>query len=59
MEEGMTKRQSTHWHQLGNIGWGWDDVLPYFLKSEDHHGGDSAMHRAGGPWKVAKQCFSL
>ncbi|PVA05381.1 GMC family oxidoreductase [Thalassorhabdomicrobium marinisediminis] len=44
-----------HWRQLGNTGWGWDDVLPYFLKSEDHHGGDSEMHRAGGQWKVAPQ----
>ncbi|WP_113911317.1 GMC family oxidoreductase [Roseovarius dicentrarchi] len=44
-----------HWRQLGNTGWGWDDVLPYFLKSEDHHGGDSDMHRAGGAWKVTRQ----
>ncbi len=44
-----------HWRQLGNTGWGWDDILPYFLKSEDHHGGDSDMHRAGGAWKVTKQ----
>ncbi len=44
-----------HWRQLGNTGWGWDDVLPYFLKSEDHHAGDSAMHRGGGEWKVQKQ----
>ena len=44
-----------HWRQLGNAGWGWDDVLPYFLKSEDHHGGRTAMHGAGGEWKVAKQ----
>ncbi|WP_458793020.1 GMC family oxidoreductase [Yoonia sp. MH D7] len=44
-----------HWRQLGNTGWGWDDVLPYFLKSEDHHGGDSEMHRGGGAWKVSKQ----
>ena len=43
------------WRQLGNPGWGWDDVLPYFLKSEDHHGGDSEMHRGGGEWKVSKQ----
>ncbi|WP_418594937.1 GMC family oxidoreductase [Ponticoccus sp. (in: a-proteobacteria)] len=47
-----------HWRQLGNTGWGWDDVLPYFLKSEDHHGGDSALHRSGGPWKVSKQRLS-
>ena len=24
--------------------WGWDDVLPYFLKSEDHFGDDDPMH---------------
>ena len=44
-----------HWRQLGNVGWSWDDVLPYFLKSEDHHAGASAMHAAGGGWKVSKQ----
>lgn len=44
-----------HWRQLGNTGWGWDDVLPYFRKSEDHHGGSSAMHGSGGEWKVSKQ----
>ncbi|WP_278924456.1 GMC family oxidoreductase [Pseudophaeobacter profundi] len=44
-----------HWRQLGNPGWGWDDVLPYFLKSEDHHAGTSEMHQSGGEWKVAKQ----
>lgn len=44
-----------NWRQLGNIGWGWDDVLPYFLKSEDHHGGHTDLHGAGGEWKVSKQ----
>ncbi|MCO5159056.1 MAG: GMC family oxidoreductase N-terminal domain-containing protein [Aquamicrobium sp.] len=43
------------WRQMGNAGWGWDDVLPYFLRSEDHHGGSTALHGAGGEWKVAKQ----
>jgi choline dehydrogenase len=43
------------WRQMGNAGWGWDDVLPYFLKSEDHHGGGTDMHGAGGEWKVTKQ----
>ncbi|WP_170341810.1 GMC family oxidoreductase [Ruegeria arenilitoris] len=47
-----------HWRQLGNAGWGWDDVLPYFLRSEDHHAGDSKMHRSGGEWKVQKQRLS-
>lgn len=44
-----------NWRQMGNVGWGWDDVLPYFKKSEDHHGGVSDMHNAGGEWKVSKQ----
>jgi choline dehydrogenase-like flavoprotein len=44
-----------HWRQLGNSGWGWDDVLPYFLKSEDHHGGANALHGSGGEWKVSRQ----
>ena len=43
------------WRQIGNVGWSWDDVLPYFLKSEDHHAGASPMHAAGGGWKVSKQ----
>ncbi|MEO0682123.1 MAG: GMC family oxidoreductase N-terminal domain-containing protein [Pseudomonadota bacterium] len=42
------------WRQMGCDGWGWDDVLPWFLKSEDHHdGGDG--HARGGEWRVEKQ----
>jgi hypothetical protein len=44
-----------HWRQLGNAGWGWDDVLPYFLKSEDNFRGASGMHGAGGEWRVERQ----
>jgi choline dehydrogenase len=43
------------WRQMGNVGWGWDDVLPYFLKSEDHHRGKTPLHGAGGEWKVTSQ----
>jgi choline dehydrogenase len=46
------------WRQQGNDGWGWDDVLPWFLKSEDHHAGRSAGHNAGGEWRVEKQRLS-
>lgn len=47
-----------HWRQLGNPGWGWDDVLPYFLKSEDHHEGGTDKHASGGEWKVQTQKLS-
>ncbi|MFE9772028.1 GMC family oxidoreductase [Streptomyces sp. NPDC005931] len=40
------------WAASGAKGWGWDDVLPYFLRSEDHHAGASAWHSAGGPLPV-------
>lgn len=44
------------WRQSGNTGWGWDDVLPYFLKSEDQAAvAADEMHRAGGEWRVEKQ----
>jgi len=40
------------WRDLGNPGWGWRDVLPYFIRSEDHELGASAWHGAGGPLAV-------
>jgi len=43
------------WRQAGNTGWGWDDVLPYFKKSEDHVAGASPIHGAGGELRVEKQ----
>lgn len=46
------------WRQAGNTGWGWDDVLPYFLKSEDNFRGKSPMHGAGGEWRVERQRLS-
>ncbi|WP_425099772.1 GMC family oxidoreductase [Tropicibacter sp. S64] len=43
------------WRQMGLTGWGWDDVLPYFRKSEDYVDGASEMHGAGGEWRVENQ----
>ena len=40
------------WRQLGLNGWGWDDVLPVFKSHEDHFGGASALHGAGGEWRI-------
>ena len=48
-----------YWRQLGNIGWGWDDVLPYFKKSEDQERGKSEFHGVGGPQSVSDQRVKL
>ena len=47
-------RDYDHWRQLGCAGWGWDDVLPHFRKSEDHYRGADDKHGAGGEWRVEK-----
>lgn len=40
------------WRQMGLPGWGWDDVLPYFLAMENHVAPPNALHRSGGEWCV-------
>ena len=42
------------WAELGNDGWGYDDVLPYFRRSENFEGGSTAERGAGGPLNVAE-----
>ena len=42
-----------HWRQLGNAGWAFDDVLPYFIKAEDQERGASEWHGTGGPQAVS------
>ena len=52
-------RDYDQWRQLGNAGWGWDDVLPYFLKSEDQAALPADdVHAEGGEWRVEKQRLS-
>ena len=46
------KEDYDHWRQLGNTGWSYDDVLPYFKKSQDQGRGESEYHGAGGPLSV-------
>ena len=45
------------WRQMGLAGWGWDDVLPYFIRSErqvpGNHPLDPALHGADGPLAVS------
>lgn len=41
------------WRDLGNPGWGFEDVLPYFRRAEDQGRGESEMHGADGPLGVS------
>jgi choline dehydrogenase len=42
----------------GDLSWRWNQVLPLFMKSEDHHKGANGVHGAGGEWRVEKQRLS-
>ena len=42
-----------YWRQLGNAGWSFDDVLPYFRKAENNERGADEFHGAGGPLGVS------
>jgi choline dehydrogenase len=43
------------WRQLGNAGWSWDDVLPYFKKAESQQRGADEYHGGDGPLSVSDQ----
>ncbi|OUR76742.1 choline dehydrogenase [Alphaproteobacteria bacterium 46_93_T64] len=51
-------RDYDQWRQLGNTGWSWDDIKPYFIKSENYHDGSSDDHGSSGEWRVEKQRLS-
>ncbi|MBF7144392.1 MULTISPECIES: GMC family oxidoreductase [Pseudomonas] len=46
-----------HWAKLGNTGWGWEDVLPLFCKTECHIAGSDDVHGQNGEWRVERQRF--
>ncbi len=48
-------RDYDEWRQLGNEGWSYDDVLPYFRKSENHWGEADQWHGKGGPLSIKQQ----
>jgi choline dehydrogenase len=43
-----------NWAYRGCYGWSWDEVLPYFKRSEDHQDGASRLHGHGGPLPVSR-----
>ncbi len=45
-----------HWRQLGNAGWSFQDVLPYFKRAEDQERGADDLHGVGGPLSVSDVC---
>ena len=47
------RRDYDEWETLGARGWGFDDVLPYFRRSEHQERGESPLHGVGGPLNVA------
>lgn len=51
-------RDYDEWAAQGNKGWGWQDVLPVFKRSENHYAGGSDVHGAQGEWRVEQQRLS-
>lgn len=46
------RRDYDSWQQMGNEGWSYHDVLPYFKKSESYSGSENEYHGADGPLSV-------
>lgn len=46
------QRDYDNWRQMGNKGWAWDDVLPYFKRAENWEGGGNSYRGKGGPLSV-------
>jgi choline dehydrogenase len=52
------KSDYDHWAAQGNRGWGWDDVLPVFKRTEDYVHGADELHGAGGELRVEERRVS-
>lgn len=48
-------RDYDQWRQMGNTGWGWEDVLPYFRRSERHYEPADDAHGTEGELRVERQ----
>lgn len=51
------KEDYAHWESLGCKGWGYDDLLPYFIKSENNENGATDQHGDSGPLQVSNQIY--
>lgn len=49
----LHRRDYDEWAELGNEGWSFDDVLPFFKRSESFKGGDTDYRGQDGPMKVS------
>jgi choline dehydrogenase len=47
------KQDFDYWRQLGNVGWSFDDVLPYFRRAENQERGADDFHGKGGPLDIS------
>src|SRR5437870_576818 len=47
------KQDFDYWRQLGNVGWSYDDVLPYFRRAENQERGEDDYHGKGGPLDIS------
>jgi len=52
------QRDYDHWAALGNPGWSWSEVLPYFIRSEDYVHGANRWHGADGELRVEERRVS-
>ncbi|SDX63810.1 GMC family oxidoreductase [Halobellus clavatus] len=48
-------RDFDEWADLGNDGWGYEEMLKYFKRMEDFEGGETEYHGAGGPLRVERE----
>ena len=46
-------RDYDEWQQMGNAGWDWENVLPYFKKAENWNGGENSLRGNSGPLRTA------
>ncbi len=49
------KSDYDYWASLGNKGWSWDEVLPYFMRNEDYAHGADELHGASGELRVEER----